>query len=128
MSEINTVYIRYAPHSAGNVTEDNPSFAATEYSTLTDVINTHTSANVAYFVHVMTLMQANHVTTYLPNPTHITHRKRSECTYCWSHGRSDDLAHTNTTCENLKESHKDAAKWNNNMEASTRDYGVHVDE
>ena len=42
--------------------------------------------------------------------------------YCWTHGRSDNLAHTGTTCMNKKDGHIEDVTWINKMSGSDKDY------
>ena len=43
-------------------------------------------------------------------------------TYCWTHGRSNNLAHTGETCRNKADGHIDTATWRNKQGGSEKDY------
>ena len=42
--------------------------------------------------------------------------------YCWTHGFSNNLAHTGETCNNKGKGHVDTATWKNKIGGSDKDY------
>ena len=57
----------------------------------------------------------------------VTSRARNQTgnrtlSYCWTHGRSDNLAHTGETCNNKATGHVETATWRNKMGGSDKGY------
>ena len=50
-------------------------------------------------------------------------RNSRQLSYYWSHGLSDNTAHTSATCNNKKDGHVDEATWTNKMDGGHKDYG-----
>ena len=49
-------------------------------------------------------------------------RNGRRISYCWTRGRSDNIAHICDTYMNKKDGHIDEATWSNNMGGSEKDY------
>ena len=74
----------------------------TELSSLTEAITQENAANAALFAKMMVVMNVVEKT----------------------HGRSDNVSHTSTTCKSLAEGHDIEATWNNKKGGSTRCWGA----
>ena len=86
----------------------------TELSALTEAITQQKVANATLFVKMMVAMNvAEKSTTKNRLPT-------TQGTYCWTHGRSDNVGHTSATCKSPPEGHDVEATWNNKKGGSTR--------
>ena len=95
-----------------------PTTDGTELSALTEAITQQNVANAALFANMMVAMNvAEKSTTKNRLPA-------TQGTYCWTHGRSDNVSHTSATCKSPAEGHDVEATWNNKKGGSTRCWGA----
>ena len=90
-------------------------------SSLCQAISAQTATNQANFTKMMELLQlqkgGNGGNSGARNQT-----ANRTLSYCWTHGRSDNLAHTGETCNNKATGHVETATWRNKMGGSDKDY------
>ena len=93
-------------HNANNFTTDTVTIAnlgtTNSSSTLTESISLQTTTNQANFTKILEILEKNGNRTH--NPRNGPHNGR-QLSYCWSHGRRDNTAHTGASCKNTKEGH-----------------------
>ena len=109
-------------HNANNATGDdieplkgeNSVSATTEMSALCQAISAQTATNQANFTKMIELLQMQR------GGNGGNSRARNQAgnrtlSYCWTHGLSDNLAHTGETCNNKGKGYVDTATWKNKM-------------
>ena len=113
-------------HNANNATDEplngeNSASATTEMSALCQAISAQTATNQENFTKMMELLQVkkggNGGNSGARNQT-----ANRTLSYCWTHGRSDNLAHTGETCNNKATGHVETATWKNKVGGSDKDY------
>ena len=108
-------------HNENSVTGTDTASAVTECSALTEAITAQTAKNQDNFNKMMELFKAS------KNGNTRNNRSDSESgttqmSYCWTHKRSDNLAHTDETCRNKADGLIDTATWRNKQGGSEKDY------
>ena len=103
-------------HNANNATENT---GTSDMAALTEAICLQTTTNQANFTKMLAVLEKNGNKSSVPRNGARDGRQLS---YCWTHGRSDNTAHTGSTCNNKKDGHVDEATWKNKMGDSDNDY------
>ena len=108
-------------HNANGVTGTDTVSAVTEFSALTEAITAQTAKNQDNFNKMMELFKASK-NGNTKNNRSDSGSGTTKMSYCWTHGRSDNLAHTGETCWNKADGHIDTATWMNKQGGSEKDY------
>ena len=103
-------------HTANAATTDT---GISNISALTEAICLQTSTNQANFTKMLAILEKNGNKSSVPRNGARNGRQLS---YCWTRGRSDNTAHTGSTCNNKKDGHVDEATWANKMGGSDKNY------
>ena len=108
-------------HNANGVTGTDTVSVVTEFSALTEAITAQTAKNQDNFNKMMELFKASK-NGNTKNNRSDSGSGTTKMSYCWTHGRSDNLAHTGETCRNKADGHIDTATWKNKQGGSEKDY------